>query len=146
MKVLVIESGPFDKGEDQINIPGSYDPTPYIWPSINSIPQKALGNKPYLAPLGRVVGGGSVVNGMVWFRSGKDEYDHREQLGALGWGWDDLLPYFKKSENFTAPPEAFSRNANLSFVESVHGKKGPVQISYPNFYFPGSGWSLLWGG
>lgn len=136
--MLVIESGTFDKGEDAVLVPSSYDPSAYIWPAINGVPQKALNNKSFLAPLGRVVGGGSTVNGLVWFRAGKEEYDLREQLGATGWGWIDLLPYFKKSENFTAPNAAFSRSANLTFIENVHGKGGPVQVSYPNFFFKGS--------
>ena len=140
MKVLVIESGSLDKGEDGVDIPGDYNELPftYLYNSYG-VPQKALLNKEFLAPMGHVVGGGSTVNGMVWLRAGKEEYDVRVSLGATGWAWNDFLPYFKKSENFTAPNAAYAKKANISFTDSVHGHAGPVQLSYPNFYFPGAG-------
>jgi choline dehydrogenase len=97
---LVIEAGPFDKGEDSVLIPGSFFPVPYLWLPLNSVPQEQLNNQTFSVPLGRVVGGGSVVNAMVFLRGGKQEYSHWEALGAKGWGWDDLLPYFIKVWTF----------------------------------------------
>lgn len=47
-------------------------------------------------PLGRAVGGGSIINGMVWNRGNQDDYNSWESLGNAGWSWSDLLPYFKK--------------------------------------------------
>ncbi|KXH27641.1 hypothetical protein CSAL01_04512 [Colletotrichum salicis] len=138
INVLVIETGPFDKDEDSVLIPGAFFPVPYLWPNLNSAPQSALNNRTFSVPAGRVVGGGSVVNGMVFVRGGKTEYAAWEKLGAKGWGWDDLLPYFRKSENFTTPPKDFADAANISWVESAHGHSGPVHASYPNYYFPGA--------
>ncbi|KXH32733.1 hypothetical protein CSIM01_04226 [Colletotrichum simmondsii] len=138
IKVLVIETGPFDKDEDSVLVPGAFFPVPYLWPNLNSAPQSALNNRVFPVPAGRVVGGGSVVNGMVFVRGGKSEYAAWEKLGAKGWGWDDLLPYFRKSENFTTPPQDFADAANISWVESAHGHNGPVRASYPNYYFPGA--------
>ncbi|QRD91343.1 putative glucose-methanol-choline oxidoreductase [Aspergillus flavus] len=138
VKVLVIEAGPLDDGREGVTIPGAYDPAAYIWQPLTSQPQTALNNRTFLATCARVVGGGSVVNAMVYLRGAKPEYAAWEELGAKGWAWDDLLPYFKKSESFTLPSEQFAAEANISWVESAHGTEGPVQASYPNYYFPGS--------
>ena len=61
-----------------------------------SVPQAGLDNR--TAPLytGAVVGGGTVVNGMFFHRGSAGDYDAWEKLGNPGWGWKDLLPYFKK--------------------------------------------------
>ena len=61
-----------------------------------STPQPGLDNR--TAPLytGAVVGGGTVVNGMFFHRGSAGDYDAWEKLGNPGWGWKDLLPYFKK--------------------------------------------------
>jgi choline dehydrogenase-like flavoprotein len=77
-------------------IPGAYFPVPYLWLPLMSIPQTALGDKSYGVPCGRVVGGGSVVNAMFFHRSDAELYNAWEELGATGWGWSNLLPYFKK--------------------------------------------------
>ena len=50
-------------------------------------------------PRGRVLGGCSSINGMIYMRGQSADYDHWRQLGNTGWGWDDILPYFKKSEH-----------------------------------------------
>jgi choline dehydrogenase-like flavoprotein len=92
----VIESGQFDKDEDSVLIPGAFFPVPYLWIPLMSAPQPVLNNKSFSVPLGHVVGGGSVVNGMVFLRGGKNEYAAWEELGAKGWTWDKLLPYFIK--------------------------------------------------
>ncbi|TDZ22886.1 Dehydrogenase xptC [Colletotrichum orbiculare MAFF 240422] len=139
INVLVIETGPFDKDEDSVLVPGAFFPVPYLWLGLNSSPQAALNNRSFAVPAGRVVGGGSVVNGMVYVRSGKTDYAAWEKLGAKGWGWDGLFPYFKKSENFTMPPQEFADVANISVIESAHGSDGPVRASYPNYFFPSAG-------
>ncbi|SFH78900.1 GMC family oxidoreductase [Albimonas pacifica] len=51
-------------------------------------------------PRGRVLGGCSSINGMLYLRGQSADYDHWRQLGNPGWGWDDVLPYFKKSEDY----------------------------------------------
>ncbi|KAF9872374.1 hypothetical protein CkaCkLH20_10201 [Colletotrichum karsti] len=138
VNVLVIETGPFDKNEDSVLVPGAFFPVPYLWLPLDSAPQPALNNRSFSVPAGRVVGGGSVVNGMVFVRGGKVEYSNWVKLGAKGWGWDEMLPYFKKSENFTTPPQEFADAANISWVEEAHGRDGPVRASYPNYFFPGA--------
>lgn len=93
---MVIEYGPFDQNEDSVLVPGAYFPVPYLWLPLSSTPQAALGGAVYGVPCGRVVGGGSVVNAMFFHRSSAIDYDAWDRLGAAGWAWDDLFPYFKK--------------------------------------------------
>jgi choline dehydrogenase len=139
VSVLVIEAGKFDSNEDSVLIPGAFFPVPYLWIPLPSVPQAALNGRSFNCPAGKVVGGGSVVNGMVFVRPEKGELETWSELGAKGWTWEDMLPYYKKSENFTAPEPAFERRANFSHIEEVHGYGGPVQTSFPNFFFEGSG-------
>ena len=110
MNVLVIEAGPFDKDEDGVLVPGAFFPVPYLWIPLPSVPQSALNGRSFNAPAGRVVGGSSVVNGMVFVRPGKDELEAWEDLGAKGWNWDALLPYYKKVGCSTL----LLRNGNLT--------------------------------
>ncbi|KAH6842438.1 GMC oxidoreductase-domain-containing protein [Chaetomium sp. MPI-CAGE-AT-0009] len=139
VKVLVIEAGPFDRDDPSVLIPGAFFPVPYLWIPLPSTPQTALNGRSFNVPAGKVVGGGSVVNAMVFVRPQKEELRDWATLGAKGWDWDGLLPYYKKSENSTAPDPEFARRANFSYVDEVHGHSGPVQVSFPNFYYPASG-------
>ena len=95
MSVLVIETGPFDQNEDFVLIPGAWTISKYV-SFIFSTPQPQLNNGVFPVLAGRVVGGGSAVNAMFFYRGAAEDYDGWESLGAKGWGWKDLLPYFKK--------------------------------------------------
>ena len=57
-------------------------------------------NRNVFLPRGKVLGGSSSLNGMIYIRGQQEDFNTWAQLGCLGWGWDDLLPYFKKSEDF----------------------------------------------
>ncbi|KUJ18909.1 choline dehydrogenase-like protein [Mollisia scopiformis] len=135
--VLVIEYGPFDKGEDSVLIPGAYNPFPYLKQDLFSVPQPGLTNEPEFIPVGSVVGGGSTVNAMFFIRCTSEDYDSVASFGNPGWGSSDLLPYFKKSENFTAPDPTFAKERNITFEPSFHGTLGPVHASYSPFDYPG---------
>lgn len=67
----------------------------YDW-DLATVPQTQLDGASRPLPQGKVLGGGSILNAMVWKRGGKDDYDTWEALGNPGWGWNSLLPYFKK--------------------------------------------------
>ncbi|CAN9327524.1 unnamed protein product [Alternaria sp. RS040] len=136
--VLVIEYGPFDLKEDGVMIPGAYFPVPYLWLPLMSTPQTALNNASFGVPCGRLVGGGSVVNAMFFHRSDAELYNAWEELGATGWGWFDLLPYFKKSETFTAPDAEYAASRNITWNLAIHGSGGPVQASHAPYDYPGS--------
>lgn len=63
---------------------------------------EGLNGRELLYPRGRVLGGCSSINGMLYLRGQAADYDGWQQLGNLGWGWDDVLPYFRKSEDYYA--------------------------------------------
>ena len=69
-------------------------------------------------PRGRVLGGSSSINGMIYVRGQPEDFDHWGQLGNRGWSWDDVLPFFRKAENWEGNED------------SVHGKGGPLFTSH----------------
>ena len=66
---------------------------PYDW-NIGNVPQTQLNGNSRSLPAGHFVGGGSIINGMVWNRGQKDDFDAWASFGNSGWTWNDLLPYF----------------------------------------------------
>ena len=62
-------------------------------------PEAGLNGRVLNYPRGRVIGGSSSINAMIYMRGQSADYDHWRQLGLSGWGWDDVLPYFKRHEN-----------------------------------------------
>ncbi|KAF1365595.1 choline dehydrogenase [Lizonia empirigonia] len=103
--------------------------------SIDSAPDPGLGGLSVGVLVGKVVGGGSVINGMAFDRASAADYNAWERLGNPGWGWDGLLPYFKKSTTFT-PPKLTGKDFNITYNASFYGIDGPIQASFPNFEFP----------
>lgn len=90
-------------------------------------------------PQGKALGGGSILNAMCWNRGGKDDYDAWEALGNPGWDWEGLLPYFIKSETYTPVySEEIARQYSINYDPAVHGTSGPVQVSYPKYFYPQS--------
>ena len=70
-------------------------------------------------PRGKVLGGSSMLNYMLYIRGHKGDYEEWEGLGLDGWGWEDVLPYFKKSENYSEEGD------NLR----EHGRDGPMVVT-----------------
>ena len=85
----------------------------------NTVPQAGLNGRRGYQPRGKVLGGSSSVNAMVYTRGNRLDYDHWAALGNPGWGFEDVLPYFKRSEN----SECFGANA-------YHGVGGPLNVSF----------------
>ncbi|MCW0000339.1 choline dehydrogenase [Pararhizobium sp. YC-54] len=100
-KVLVLEFGGSDFG------PFIQMPAALAWPmsmsrynwGYLSEPEPNLNNRRITAPRGKVIGGSSSINGMVYVRGSMEDYNEWEELGARGWGYADVLPYFKRMEN-----------------------------------------------
>ena len=102
MKVVVIEEGGTDAGPF-INMPAalSYpmNMKRYDW-GFQTEPEPFLGGRRLATPRGRVMGGSSSINGMVYVRGHARDYDAWEGMGAQGWAYADVLPYFKRMENW----------------------------------------------
>ena len=100
--VLVLEYGGSD-ASPLIQAPGalSYpmNMRRYDW-GYQSEPEPGLGNRRMATPRGKVIGGSSSINGMVYVRGHAEDFNEWERLGAHGWGYDDVLPYFKRMENW----------------------------------------------
>jgi len=73
---------------------------------------------------GRMLGGGSAINGMVYIRGARSDFDQWAQEGCNGWSWDEVLPYFKKSEGFTGE------------AGPSHSKDGPLGVTMPGIQHP----------
>ncbi|KAF9885040.1 hypothetical protein FE257_000771 [Aspergillus nanangensis] len=138
LDILVIEAGEFDKNEDYIVIPGLAGGaigTIYDW-NLTYATNSDINNRTLSIPQGKAVGGSSLLNRMVFDRGSSADYNRWKKLGNPGWGWTNLLPYFKKSEKFTAPADSIVDEWNISYDPSVHGTRGHVQSSYSPWIWP----------
>ena len=121
--VLVIEYGGSDMGP-LIQMPAalSYpmNMKTYDW-GFQSEPEPHLNNRKLATPRGKVIGGSSSINGMVYVRGHSKDYDYWEKSGATGWSYADVLPYFKRMENW--------RSGGHGGDPSWRGRKGPLHIS-----------------
>ncbi|UZJ56137.1 hypothetical protein CBS101457_005457 [Exobasidium rhododendri] len=132
--VGVLEAGPSGLGDSINDIPGEFGGNlagKYDW---NYTTAAGSSGAPSIAwPRGFVLGGSSVLNFLVWDRAAKAEYDAWEELGSVGWNWDNMYKYMKKAEHFTTPSAANAKKLDITPVASDYGTSGPVQVSYPKY-------------
>ncbi|CUS12576.1 unnamed protein product [Tuber aestivum] len=150
--VLVLEAGIPDRKECAAILQrclGDTMRTVYDW-NITTEPQIYLNGRGQSLFIGKALGGSSMLNGMMFDRGAPGDYDMWEDLGNPGWGWDGLLPYFKKhfqrhremlpnaakSETFTPPKPEHVAQFGITYDPAVHGFDGYVQSGYPNFIYP----------
>ncbi|KAL5484708.1 hypothetical protein EMCRGX_G021248 [Ephydatia muelleri] len=129
--VLLLEAGGPDR-KDEIHIPAAYfklQLTDVDW-AYTSIPQRNSSEALYAQrsawPRGKVLGGTSSINGMIYTRGNRADYDEWEKMGAKGWSYEEVLPYFKKSEHYTSDDGD----------EGYHGKGGPLNVEKATFVTP----------
>ena len=117
--VCILEAGPADKSV-LIRMPVGFafypDRTKYNW-GFDTAPQKHMNGKIGRQPRGRTLGGSSSINAMIYIRGSKADYNSWVSAGAAGWGWDDVLPYFRKAEDQTRGGDKF------------HSVGGPLSVS-----------------
>jgi 5-(hydroxymethyl)furfural/furfural oxidase len=120
-RVLLLEAGPdTPPGNEPADVLDTYATSyyndAYFWPDLK-VHWRRKENSPLVGfSQGRIMGGGSSVMGMVAYRGTPDDYAEWEAHGAGGWGWNDVLPYYRKLEN------------DLDFGGDMHGRNGPVPI------------------
>ncbi|KAI4927929.1 hypothetical protein J4E86_011774 [Alternaria arbusti] len=143
--VLVIEYGNL-VNDPSILVPAntlSFTPTPERYFNFTPVPNPGLNNDTTSPLAAAIVGGSSAVNGMFFDRGSEADYDAWEALGNKGWGFKDLLPYFKKSVTFTPPSEEVVEKYNYTWdVDAAYGGHGEIQVSFPPYQFPGQ--NRLW--
>ncbi len=119
--VLLVEAGPRDSSP-WIHLPIGYYKNIYHpvldW-NFATEPEPATGNRAIGWPRGKMLGGSSSLNGMVYIRGQAEDFDQWSDNGATGWGWDDVLPYFRKCEDQVRGADAY------------HGDSGPVEVTDP---------------
>jgi choline dehydrogenase len=117
--VLLLEAGPKDSNL-WIHVPLGYGRL-FKEETVNWMyqtePEPGLDGRTVFQPRGKVLGGSSSINGLLYVRGQHEDYDRWRQHGNSGWGYDDVLPYFKKAENQQRGPDDF------------HGVGGPLPVS-----------------
>ena len=101
-KVMVIEHGGSDAGpSSRCRAPLSYPMNMriYDW-GFHTEPEPHLGGRQLATPRGKVIGGSSSINGMVYVRGHARDFDTWAEMGAQGWSYADVLPYFKRMEHW----------------------------------------------
>jgi choline dehydrogenase len=118
VRVLLLEAGPPDTA-DEIRIPAAVNllfQSAYDW-NYQTVPQDRAGGRSIYWPRGRVLGGSSSINAMIYIRGNRHDYDSwRDDYGCEGWGYTDLLPYFLRAES------------NSRGASAYHGAAGPLSV------------------
>ena len=119
VRVVVLEAG----GKDSniwIHVPIGYGKT-IVDPSVNWMyetePDPGANGRKLFWPRGKVLGGSSSINGLLYVRGQPADFDHWRQLGNAGWAWDDVLPYFKRSEGRVGAGD-----------DALRGRDGPLSV------------------
>ena len=117
-KVLLLEAGGQDTPKE-IHMPVAFSKLfkgPCDW-AYYTEPEEHLGNRSLYWPRGKVLGGSSSLNAMIYIRGHRSNYDHWREMGNPGWGYSDVLEYFKKSED------------QENGASEYHGAGGPLRVS-----------------
>lgn len=126
VRVLLLEAG----GSDNrlwVHIPVGYLYTmgdPRVDWCLKTQSEPGLNGRALNYPRGKVLGGCSSINGMIYMRGQAADYDGWRQMGNVGWGWDDVLPYFMKSERHYGPADAY------------HGVTGELRVEQQRLHWP----------
>ena len=121
VRVALVEAGPTHE-HWSVSTPGlgllNMRKSKRNW-GFETVPQKGLGGRRGYQPRGKVLGGSSGTNAMIYIRGQREDYDRWEAMGLDGWGFDDVLPFFKRAENFEPAEEE----------TEYHGVGGPLNVA-----------------
>jgi choline dehydrogenase len=123
VSVLLLEAGPPDDA-DEIRAPAAVNrlfQTAYDW-NYRTVPQHRAGSRTVYWPRGKVLGGSSSINAMIYIRGNRHDFEAwRDEHGCAGWGYEDLMPYFRRAED------------NSRGASPYHGAGGPLAVSDPRY-------------
>ena len=123
-KVLLIEAGGRD-WNPLIHVPAGFfkmlDHPTLTW-KYRAEPDPGTNGRAIVYTRGRVIGGSSSINGLIYIRGQPEDYDHWAQLGNRGWSWDDCLPFFRKAEKLGGRRQRGARQGRAA----VHVENGPL--------------------
>ncbi len=124
-RVLMLECGPPDN-HPFIHIPATFvrmigSKRSFMY---RAEPDPGVGGRSLAIPQGRTLGGGSAINAMIYIRGQAQDYDQWRDLGCHGWGHDEVLPYFRRSEG------------NERLANDLHGTEGPLKVSDLSYTHP----------
>ncbi|KAF8888873.1 alcohol oxidase [Infundibulicybe gibba] len=133
--VLVLEAGPSDAGEVEIQVPffcPRLSPgTPFDW-NYTTTAQTGLGGRSIPYPRGHVLGGSSSTNYLLYTRGSSEDYDRYAKVtGDQGWSWNSMQQYFRKNEKFTPPQDG--HNITGQFNPAIHGFNGINSVTLAGF-------------
>ncbi len=118
-RVLLLEAGPDARGVDEVRVPAAYNRlfrSRYDWNYV-TLPQERADDRPVYWPRGKVLGGSSAINAMIYIRGNQADYDAwRDDYGCAGWGFRELFPYFLRAED------------NARGASAYHGAGGPLAV------------------
>jgi choline dehydrogenase len=107
VRVLLIEAGGSDL-DPRVQLPiGLFRLPPSMDWGYDGEPDQSMNGRVSRWAAGKVLGGGSSVNGMIWVRGAPEDFDGWAKLGATGWSYEEVLPYFRRSENFVGGEDEF---------------------------------------
>lgn len=118
-QVLLIEAGPPDS-DPRLHVPGAFYynlSNPKVTRMYKTEPSPGLNDRASDWPRGQVLGGSSTINGLLYVRGQKEDFDYWRQLGNIGWSYEDILPYFRRAETQENGEDRF------------HGGDGPLKVS-----------------
>jgi len=123
VSVLLLEAGPPDDA-DEIRAPAALNrlfQTAYDWNYL-TVPQHRAAGRSIYWPRGKVLGGSSSINAMIYIRGNRHDFQTwRNEHGCTGWGYEDLMPYFRRAEDNSRGPSAY------------HGTGGPLAVTDPRY-------------
>ena len=125
-RVLLLEAGATD-WHPLLTVPAAF---PYLMdnPRVNwrhrSEPEPSTHNRQLHLPQGKVLGGSSSINGLLWVRGQREDFDDWQQAGCEGWTYEEVLPYFMRSESYSGGDSAY------------RGRSGPIKVEDYRCFHP----------
>lgn len=134
--MAVIEAG-VDRSDD-VNVlapsllTALYGNPDYDW-IYTTAPQPSVNDRVIGHPRGKQLGGSSAINYLAFTHASQQNINDWGSLGNEGWSWEEIAPYYQKSENFTAPTSSVTADLNISYVQpELHGTNGQVHNGFPH--------------